>query len=199
MAITGIGNYYNNAYKNSYISQKNETTEKSELNKKEEIQQKSSNVSDYSDYLSKKYNCVKNGSVAISGAYLRECANNAEKAKELEQNLSFYNESYQNGYASAKANASAIGAKLVDYSESWSIDSTGNITMIASTTVTSGDDVKGWKELKEEQTKRLENKKIQEKKQEAIKQKRQEQKQIQQMRIEKAKNKNNNGNINLKI
>ena len=71
--------------------------------------------------------------------------------------------------------------------------------MIASTTVTSGNDVKGWKELKEEQTNRLENKKVQQKKEEAIKQKRQEQKQIQQMRIEKAKNKNNNGTINLKI
>jgi hypothetical protein len=194
MAITGIGNYQSNLYQNPYISNKSQVTEKSELENA-----KSSNVSDYSDYLSKKYNCVKNGNVAISEAYLKECAKNTDKAKELEQNLSFYNESYQNGYASAKANASVIGAKLVDYSESWSIDSTGNVTMIASTTVTSGNDVKGWKELKEEQTKRLENKKVQQKKEEAIKQKRQEQKQIQQMRIEKAKNKNNNGNINLKI
>ena len=188
MAITGIGNYQSNLYQNPYVSNKSQVTEKSELENA-----KSSNVSDYYDYLSK------NGNVAISEAYLKECAKNTDKAKELEQNLSFYNESYQNGYASAKANASVIGAKLVDYSESWSIDSTGNVTMIASTTVTSGNDVKGWKELKEEQTKRLENKKVQQKKEEAIKQKRQEQKQIQQMRIEKAKNKNNNGNINLKI
>ncbi len=156
MAITVIGNYQSNLYQNPYVSNKSQVTEKSELENT-----KSSNVSDYSDYLSKKYNCVKNGSVTISGAYLKECAKNSEKAKELEQNLSFYNESCRSGYINAKSNATAIGAKLVDYSESWSIDSTGNITMIASTTVTSGNDVKGWKELKEEQTKRLENKKVQ--------------------------------------
>ena len=169
MAITGIGNYYNN----SYISQNKEQNTKN------------NNVSDYSDYLSKKYDCVKNGSVVISPSYLKECANNADKAKELEQNIAFYNESCRNGYASAKANASAMGAKLVDYSESWNIDSTGNITMIASTTVTSGDGVKGWKEIKDEQTKKLQEKREQTKKTEQIKQKRIEQKKIQKKLLQK--------------
>ena len=142
MAISGVGNH--NLY--SYVKNK-------------EVENSAS--SDYSDYLSKKYDCVKNGTVLISKAYLKECTENPDKAKELEESLAFYNESYQSGYANAKANASAIGAKLVDYSESWSIDSTGNITMIASTTVTSGDNIKGWKEQKEEQTKRLSEKKEQ--------------------------------------
>lgn len=174
MAITGIGNNYNNLYQSSYISQENK-----------EVESKKNSTTDYSDYLSKKYDCVKNGSVVISGAYLKACAENPEKAKELEENLSFYNTSCQNGYASAKANASAIGAKLVDYSESWSIDSTGNITMIASTTVTSGDGVKGWKEIKDEQTKRLQEKKEQTKKEEAIRQKRAEQKKIKKKALQK--------------
>lgn len=194
MAVTGISNYQNSLYQNPYVSQKNEKVEKSELENT-----KSTNISDYSEYLSKKYNCVKNGSVVISGTYLKECAKDTNKAKELEQNLSFYNESCRSGYASAKANANVIGAKLVNYSESWNIDSTGNITMIASTTVTSGNDVKGWKELKQEQTKRLNDNKIKEKKEQAIKQKRQQQKKIQEMRIVKAKNKSNIRNINLTV
>lgn len=183
MEITGIGNCYNHSYGNYYISQKSEEIKKSECNKEENA--KNNNVSDYSDYLSKKYDCVKNGNVVISPSYLKECANNTDKSKELEKNLSFYNQSCQSGYASAKANASAIGAKLVDYSESWSIDDTGNITMMASTTVTSGDSVKGWKEIKEEQTKRLQEKKEQTKKAEQIKQKRIEQKKIQKKLLQK--------------
>ena len=110
--------------------------------------------------------------MAISGSYLKECARNPEKAKELEENLSFFKEGYESGLKSAQANARAIGARVVDHTESWSIDSTGNITMMASTTVTSDSGVKGWKELAEEREEKLKEKKEQER----IEEKRKEQK-----------------------
>lgn len=91
--------------------------------------------------------------MAISGAYLKECARSPEKAKELEENLSFFKEGYESGLKSVQANARAMGARLADYSESWSIDSTGNVTMQASATVVT--DTKGWKELAKEREEKL--------------------------------------------
>lgn len=105
--------------------------------------------------------------MAISGSYLQQCANDSEKAKELEETLSLYNDIRDRGYANAKQNAQRLGARLVSYSESWSIDNTGNVTMTASTTVTS--DTKGWKELKEEQEERLKEKKEKEEQEENLK------------------------------
>ena len=177
MAITGIGNSCNNAYKNTYASQKNEEVKRSETKETSSAQTgkaksaANSGVSDYYSYLAKKYDCVKNGNAAISGAYLKECAKNADKAKELEENLAFYKESYKSGYESAKANARAIGARLTNYSESWSIDSTGNVVMQASTTVVS--DTKGWRELKEERDERIKEKR-QEEKEKKLKEKNEE-------------------------
>lgn len=162
MAITGIGSNYNNVYESTYTSQKNEAAKKPETD----------SVSDYYSYLQKKYDCVKNGNVAISGSYLKECANNPEKAKELEKNLAIYKESYKRGYESAKANAKTIGARLTNYSESWSIHSTGNITMQASATVVS--DTKGWRELKEERDERIKEKREQEEKEKKLKEKREQ-------------------------
>ena len=166
MAITGIGSNYNNMYGSAYVSQKNEAAKKEETKDTASARAGSAKnttndkISDYYSYLQKHYDCVKNGSVAISGSYLKECAKNPEKAKELEDNLSFFKEGYESGLKSAQANARAIGARLVNYSESWSIDSTGNITMMASTTVTSDNGTKGWKELSEEREEKLKEKKI---------------------------------------
>lgn len=70
MAITGIGNNYNSMYGNTYKTQGSEAAEKTTTAKNTG----SDGVSDYYSYLQKKYDCVKNGSVAISGAYLKECA-----------------------------------------------------------------------------------------------------------------------------
>ena len=177
MAITGIGNSCNNAYGNTFVPQKNEEVKRPGTKGTSSAQTgkaksaANSGVSDYYSYLAKKYDCVKNGNVAISGAYLKECAKNVGKAKELEENLAFYKESYKSGYESAKANARAIGARLTNYSESWSIDSTGNIVMQASTTVVS--DTKGWRELKEERDERIKEKR-QEEKEKKLKEKNEE-------------------------
>lgn len=178
MAITGIGNGYNNVYENTYASQKSEEVKRAETKETSSAQTGkaksavSSGVSDYYSYLAKKYDCVKNGNVAISGAYLKECTEDADKAKELEENLAFYKESYKRGYESAKANARVIGARLTNYSESWSIDSTGNIVMQASATVVS--DTKGWRELKEERDERIKEKREQEEKEKKLKEKKEE-------------------------
>ena len=164
MAISGIGSNYSNVYGSTYTAQKNEAVKKTETKENAPAQAKNTgtdSVSDYYSYLQKNYDCVKNGSVAISGSYLKECARNPEKAKELEENLSFFKEGYESGLKSAQANARAIGARVVDHTESWSIDSTGNITMMASTTVTSDSGVKGWKELAEEREEKLKEKKEQ--------------------------------------
>lgn len=187
MAITGIGNNYNNMYESTYAAQKNETSKKADTKEAASAQAGDTkkagtdSVSDYYSYLQKNYDCVKNGSVAISGSYLKECARNPEKAKELEENLSFFKEGYESGLKSAQANARAIGARVVDHTESWSIDSTGNITMMASTTVTSDSGVKGWKELAEEREEKLKEKKEQERTEE----KRKEQKEQEEERLEK--------------
>ena len=175
MAITGIGNGYNNVYENTYVSQKNEEVKRAETKETSSAQtgkaksEANSSMSDYYSYLANKYDCVKNGNVAISGAYLKECMGNADKAKELEENLAFYKESYKSGYESAKANARATGARLTNYSESWSIDSKGNIVMQASATVVS--DTKGWRELKEERDERIKEKREQEEKEKKLKEK----------------------------
>ena len=177
MAISGIGNNYSNVYGSTYTAQKNEAVKKTETKENAPAQAKNTgtdSVSDYYSYLQKNYDCVKNGSVAISGSYLKECARNPEKAKELEENLSFFKEGYESGLKSAQANARAIGARVVDHTESWSIDSTGNITMMASTTVTSDSGVKGWKELAEEREEKLKEKKEQERTEEKRKEQKEE-------------------------
>ena len=184
MAISGVGSNYSNVYGSTYAAQKNEAVKKTETKEAAPAQAKNTgadNVSDYYSYLQKNYDCVKNGSVAISGSYLKECARNPEKAKELEESLAYFKEGYENGLKSAQANARAIGARVVNYSESWSIDSTGNITMMASTTVTSDSGVKGWKELAEEREEKLKEKKEQERTEE----KRKEQKEQEKERLEK--------------
>ncbi len=178
MAITGIGSNYNNVYESTYAAQKNETAKKTETKEAASVQAGNTkkagtdSVSDYYSYLQKNYDCVKNGNVAISGSYLKECAKNPEKAKELEENLSFFKEGYESGLKSAQANARAIGARLVNYSESWSIDSTGNVTMQASATVVT--DTKGWKELAEEREEKAKEKKEKTEQEEKIKEKKEE-------------------------
>lgn len=164
MAVTGIGSNYN-AYDNAYSSQKNTTkkSESKETSKAEsEKSSSSSRVSDYNSYLSKTYDCVKNGNVAIAGSYLQQCANNPEKARELEENLSLYKEICKKGYESAKQNAAQHGGKLVKYSQTWSIDSDGNVSAITHTTSIYENGTKSQKELRKEREERLQEKREQE-------------------------------------
>ena len=112
MAISGIGSNYSNVYGGTYATQKNEAVKKTETKETAPAQAKNTGadgVSDYYSYLQKNYDCVKNGSVAISGSYLKECAKNPEKAKELEESLAYFKEGYESGLKSAQANAKSIG------------------------------------------------------------------------------------------
>ncbi|MCH5265694.1 MAG: hypothetical protein J1F02_07325 [Lachnospiraceae bacterium] len=183
MQISGMGNSYNNVYERTNTSSKNEAAKKTGAETAEVQSKKSagSKAADYYSYLAEKYDCVKNGNVAISGSYLRECANDPEKAKELEENLSLYKELRQRGYESAKQNAARLGGRLVSYSETWNIDSKGNVSMMASTTVVSENGSKSRKEIKEELEERLKKKKEEAKKAE----KAEAQKEEQQEQLEK--------------
>ena len=140
MAVTGIGSNYN-AYESAYAAQKNETAKKTEVKEQQAAQtgnEKSSTsrtTTDYNSYLQKNYDCVKNGNVSISGAYLRKCASDPEKAKTLEDNLSLYNELYDRSYKSAQKAAAAYGGTVTNYSITWNVDENGNISMMGSSTV----------------------------------------------------------------
>ena len=123
-----------------------------------------SNATEYAEYLAKNYDCVKNGNVAISGAYLRQCAGDSEKAQELEENLSLFKDIYEHGYESAKKNAASFGGKVTHYSMTWNVDSKGDISMMSVTTVVVDNGTKSQKELREElEAKRKEKREAEEK------------------------------------
>ena len=169
MIIANNYNSYNASYTAAY-SKKYASAEKTEDTKSQsEAKTDNEAVKDYYSYLQNKYDCVKDGKVSISGSYLKECAKDPEKAKELEKNLSYFKEGYEKGYQNALNNARSLGAKLIDYSETWSIDNKGNVTMMAQTTLSSGKDVKGSKEIKKEQEEKLKKKKEKERLEEKAK------------------------------
>ncbi len=100
--------------------------------------------------LRQKFDCVRSGSVAISGAYLEKCAEDPDKAKELEENLAAYEDCVRQGCQNARRTAQAAGGKLLSYSETWSIDSDGHITMTSCGTTEYDTGKKSWKNVQEE-------------------------------------------------
>ena len=187
MAVTGIGSNYN-MYESAYASQKNETAKKTEAKETSATQSESaksstsSKTSDYYSYLSKNYDCVKNGNVAISSSYLRQCANDPEKAKVLEENLSLYKEIYDHAYKSAQKAAAANGGTVTSYSMTWNVDSEGNISMIGQTTVRTETGAKSAKDIREDLTERLKEKREEAKKAEKARaQKKEEQERLEKL------------------
>ena len=92
MAVNGISNYtntYANAYAASAAKQGNNekisTEETSSADSKEETE--FSNVGDFMQYLSSKFNAVSKGMVKMSRSYLKECLTDEEKRKQLFENL----------------------------------------------------------------------------------------------------------------
>lgn len=92
MALNGISNYtntYANAYAASPAKQDNydktSETETSPVDGKEDTE--FSNVGDFMQYLSSKFNTVNRGMVKISRSYLKECLTDEEKRKKLLENL----------------------------------------------------------------------------------------------------------------
>lgn len=92
MAVNGISNY-TNTYANAYAAssakqgnnEKTSTAETSSVNSKEDTE--FSNVGDFMQYLSSKFNTVSKGMVKMSRSYLKECLTDEEKRKQLFENL----------------------------------------------------------------------------------------------------------------
>lgn len=110
----------------------------------------------YFDSLRQKFDCVKNGNVAISGSYLDKCAKDQELAQCLEENLAAYERCVQQGYQNAKLSAEASGGRLLSYSETWNIDGEGNLTMISRGTVEDDTGTTSWEKIRKDILKRIE-------------------------------------------
>ncbi len=104
------------------------------VTKKEEIKTGYKNVNNYSKYLQGKYSYMNTGTtsmegvpttVSVSGAFLRQCMNDPEKAKYLEENLAAIPD------CASYAVSHALGTLT---SLSYQFDADGNITIISSGT-----------------------------------------------------------------
>ena len=133
MAISGIGNNYNNMYESAYAAQKNKTGKKAEpkdavpaqTGKTKGIGEKE--VSDYYSYLRKNYECMSKGNVTISGEYLKKCTGDSQKAKELEDFLKRIPELERQGYEQLSLQNKAMGGTVTHYQQTWSIGKDGSI------------------------------------------------------------------------
>ncbi len=102
--------------------------------KTEQIKTGYSNVNDYSKYLQGKYSYMNTGTtsmqgvpttVSVSGAFLKKCMDDPEKAKYLEENLAALPECASYAVSHAQGTLTSI---------SYQIDANGNITVISSGT-----------------------------------------------------------------
>ena len=142
-----ISNNYSNYAKSGTSTAKegNVTTSTVELKtstggtKTEQIKTGYSNVNDYSKYLQGKYSYMNTGTtsmqgvpttVSVSGAFLKKCMNDPEKAKYLEENLAAIPDSVKSLCNSVKM---APGSPVVTYA-TYKIDDNGNISMMSGST-----------------------------------------------------------------
>ena len=144
MEITNNYNDYGKGYTNT-AKEGNVTTSTVELKtsiggtKTEQIKTGYSNVNDYSKYLQGKYSYMNSGTtsmqgvpttVSVSGAFLKKCMNDPEKAKYLEENLAAIPDSVKSLCNSVKM---APGSPVVTYA-TYKIDDNGNISMMSGST-----------------------------------------------------------------
>ena len=144
MEITNNYSDYGKGYTNT-AKEGNVTTSTVELKtsiggtKTEQIKTGYSNVNDYSKYLQGKYSYMNSGTtsmqgvpttVSVSGAFLKKCMNDPEKAKYLEENLAAIPDSVKSLCNSVKM---APGSPVVTYA-TYKIDDNGNISMMSGST-----------------------------------------------------------------
>ena len=131
----------NTAKNNGSMKESNVTTNTVELKtstpgvtRTEQIKTGYSNVNDYSKYLQSKYSYMNTGTtsmqgipttVSVSGAFLKKCMNDPEKAKYLEENLAALPDCVSYAKSHALGTVTSI---------SYEIDANGNITGIMSGT-----------------------------------------------------------------
>lgn len=137
MEITNnYGGYSTNSTKESNVTTTTVELKTSTpgVTKTEQIQTGFSNVNDYSKYLQGKYSYMNIGktsmegiptTVSVSGAFLKKCMNDPEKAKYLEENLAAIPD------CAAYAKSHCLGTLT---SLSYKFDANGNITIISSGT-----------------------------------------------------------------
>lgn len=169
MNITGVsrsGNPYPFAAKKPE-AEKMETAQV-RLPQTDSVSVSNSDGAAYFDSLRQNYDCVKNGSVTISGDYLDKCAKDPKLAQRLEENLAAYEDCVQQGYENAKLSAQAAGGKLLSYSETWRIDGEGNLTMISCGTVEVDTGTKTWEEIRKDSLERMEKKRKEKEQKEAV-------------------------------
>ena len=158
MNIAGIGkaeNLYPFLRKKAEPA-KVEDAQAARLSRKDTINITERDGAAYYETLRQNFACVKNGKVSISGAYLDRCAKDPELAGSLEENLAAYENCVQRSYQNAKMSAQAAGGKLLSYSETWSIDEKGNLTMFSCGTVEYDTGTKSWEEIRKDTLKHME-------------------------------------------
>ena len=139
MEITNNYSDYGKGYTNT-AKEGNVTTRTVELKtstggtKTEQIKTGYSNVNDYSKYLQGKYSYMNSGTtsmqgvpttVSVSGAFLKKCMNDPEKAKYLEENLAAIPDCAKSAVAGCRGTLTNL---------SYSVDANGNISVAISGT-----------------------------------------------------------------
>ena len=139
MEITNNYSDYGKGYSNT-AKEGNVTTSTVELKtptggtKTEQIKTGYSNVNDYSKYLQGKYSYMNSGTtsmqgvpttVSVSGAFLKKCMNDPEKAKYLEENLAALPDCAKSAVAGCRGTLTNL---------SYSVDANGNISVAISGT-----------------------------------------------------------------
>lgn len=151
MAVTGVNNsvytsYYDNSVKRDAAKESGVTTSTVELKtstagvtKTEQIKTGYRNVNDYSKYLQGKYSYMNTGTtsmqgipttVSVSGAFLKKCMNDPEKAKYLEENLAAIPDCVKSLNNCVRM---APGSPVVTYA-TYKIDENGNISIMSGST-----------------------------------------------------------------
>ena len=146
MSVSGIGGSYNNLAYRPNINQRNEqcktetsdtqTEDKAATIKSSSVISRDSqfkDVSDYTSYLFKSYGYFGRSAyvegvpttVSVSGAFLRKCMSDPEKAEYLESNLNAISDSIS--YVKNHSPGTLVNA-------SYNIDANGNISMMTTST-----------------------------------------------------------------
>ena len=187
MAISGIGSNYSNVYEGTYTTLKNDVGKKAET--KEDAPAKTAATSDYYSYLQKNYDCMSNGSVAISSAYLKKCSGDPAKAKELEDFLKKIPELEKQGYEQLSAQNKALGGTVTYYQQTWMVHKDGSIQStvysVTETGMTNAEKMK--KSMDERLEKQKEKKEKTEKTEKAEEKKVEKEEKAEEKKAEKAK------------
>lgn len=167
MAISGVNNYVNNyaEYQTNQTKNNSKTENVNAAEKDVEKEIQNQDVSDYYNYLKKNYSAMTQGNVSISGEYLKNCASNKQKAKELEDFISKIPELEEQGYKELAARNKALGGTVTYYQQSWVINKDGSVqSTVYSVTETGMTNAERMKKSMDERLEKQKEKKEEEKK-----------------------------------